>query len=344
MSESEIRMGYGILYQAYGKLLHGLNKFHLVVGLELHKFKFHLDRPIIHFNDYQEHCKNLAAVDFILVLCIEVWPLYYHYRYQEVWFQYKIKEKLCADGYQPSTELCNLEFPPLKAIDPIQHYRIISTHPIYDTLEGLQALNSSMLPKALLEMKDKTNFTSARENRQRRVYDSTFTYQAGNRYKRFVTTLMSLAFDGFKTDISHKADKKLIKGMKIIMKNQKIMNKRITTVENDMLALAQPTLHDLNDLQDQLASTNARTDYLANRPINAETNLQKVADRANDNQLAIEHMALVSGQIFPNLERGLSQYERILHELDVLIDAIDNLSNGLLSPSVIRPGELQIMI
>ena len=58
MPEYEIRMGYGILYQAYGKLLHGLNKFHLVVGLELPKFKFHLDRPIIHFNDYQEHCKN----------------------------------------------------------------------------------------------------------------------------------------------------------------------------------------------------------------------------------------------------------------------------------------------
>ena len=65
MPESEIRMGYGILYQAYGKLLHGLNKFHLVVGLELPKFKFHLDRPIIHFNDYQEHCKNLAVVDYI---------------------------------------------------------------------------------------------------------------------------------------------------------------------------------------------------------------------------------------------------------------------------------------
>ena len=86
MPESEIRVGYGILYQAYGKLLHGLNKFHLVVGLELPKFKFYLDRPIIHFNDYQEHCKNLAVVDYILVLCLEVWPLYLHYRYQEVWF------------------------------------------------------------------------------------------------------------------------------------------------------------------------------------------------------------------------------------------------------------------
>ena len=38
-----------------------------------------------------------------------------------------------------------------------------------------------------------------------------------------------------------------------------------------MLALAQATLHDLNELQDQFQSTNARTDYLANRLINAET-------------------------------------------------------------------------
>ena len=144
--------------------------------------------------------------------------------------------------------------------------------------------------------------------------------------------------------ISHKADKKLIKCMKIIRKNQKIMDKRITTVENDMLALAQATLHDLNDLQDQLEKTNARTDYLANRLINAEINSQKVAYRANGNQLAIEYLALILGQIFPNLERDLSQYECILHEHDVLIDAIDNLSNGLLSPSVIRPGEPQIMI
>ena len=199
MLESEIRMGYGILYQAYGKLLHGLNKFHLVVGLELPKFKFHLDRPIIHFNDYQEHCKKLAVVDFILVLCIEVLPLYLHYRYHKVWFQYKIKEKLCSDlpamlnGYQPPTEICNLELSPLKDIDPIQPYRVINTHPIYDTLGNLQTVNSTMLQKALLEMKDKGNLTSDNEARREGANGSRFTYQAGNRHKRFVTTLLSLA-------------------------------------------------------------------------------------------------------------------------------------------------------
>ena len=92
MPECVIKMGYGILYQAYGKLLHGLNKFHLVVGLELPKFKFHLNKLIIHFNDYQEHCKNLAAVDFILVLCIKVWPLYFTIDIKKFGFNTKSKK------------------------------------------------------------------------------------------------------------------------------------------------------------------------------------------------------------------------------------------------------------
>ena len=41
-------------------------------------------------------------------------------------------------------ELCNLELPPLEDIEPIQHYRVISTNPIYDTLGNLQALNSTV--------------------------------------------------------------------------------------------------------------------------------------------------------------------------------------------------------
>ena len=45
--------------------------------------------------------------------------------------------------------------------------------------------------------------------------------------------------------------------------------------------------------------------------------------------------------MIPQIERGLSQYEHIIHELEVLLDALDNLSNGLLSHSVIRPGLLQ---
>ena len=176
---------------------------------------------------------------------------------------------------QPPSELCSLTLPPSQETDPIQNYRIIDSHPICDSLESLQVLNSTMFARAILEMKDKTNFSSIGQTRDQTVSPSPYTKFTDQsvRHQRFVTALMSLAFEGFKSYISHEANKKLIKGIKIIMKNQKITNKRITTVKNDMLGLAQATLHDLNELQDKLESTNAGTDYLANRLINAETNL-----------------------------------------------------------------------
>ena len=34
-TKSEIRFGYGLLYKHRGQLLHGLNKYHLLVGVEM---------------------------------------------------------------------------------------------------------------------------------------------------------------------------------------------------------------------------------------------------------------------------------------------------------------------
>ena len=39
-AKSEIRLGYGLLYEHRGQLLHGLNKCHLLVGVEMSKFTF----------------------------------------------------------------------------------------------------------------------------------------------------------------------------------------------------------------------------------------------------------------------------------------------------------------
>ena len=37
-TKSEIRFGHGLLYEHRGQLLHGLNKYHLLVGVEMPKF------------------------------------------------------------------------------------------------------------------------------------------------------------------------------------------------------------------------------------------------------------------------------------------------------------------
>ena len=39
-TKSEIRFGCGLLYEHRGQLLHGLNKYHLLIGVEMPKFTF----------------------------------------------------------------------------------------------------------------------------------------------------------------------------------------------------------------------------------------------------------------------------------------------------------------
>ena len=39
-TKSKIRSGYGLLYEHRGQLLHGLNKYQLLVGVEMPKFTF----------------------------------------------------------------------------------------------------------------------------------------------------------------------------------------------------------------------------------------------------------------------------------------------------------------
>ena len=47
LPDSELRMSMGILYQSEGRLLHGLNRYNLVVGIKLPEidFKLNVDRP-----------------------------------------------------------------------------------------------------------------------------------------------------------------------------------------------------------------------------------------------------------------------------------------------------------
>ena len=39
-TKSEIRFGYGLLYEHRGQLLHDINRYHLLVGVEMPKFTF----------------------------------------------------------------------------------------------------------------------------------------------------------------------------------------------------------------------------------------------------------------------------------------------------------------
>ena len=55
-----------------------------------------------------------------------------------------------------------------------------------------------------------------------------------SRHKRFVSSLISLAFDGFKAYMAHKRVQKLQKGMQMILEKHKRLDFRIESVEDDI--------------------------------------------------------------------------------------------------------------
>ena len=108
-----------------------------------------------------------------------------------------------------------------------------------------------------------------------------------------------------------------------------------------MMSIAKVSLHEINHMKTTIKNTNSRIDFLASRLIALEEAFINTRQETKLNTQGLEYLSNIVGIMIPQTERGLSQYEHIIHELEVLLDALDNLSNGLLSHSVIRPGLLQ---
>ena len=76
-AKSEIGFGYGLLYEHRGQLLHGLNKYHLLVGVEMPKFTFTQ-------NSYQleQHlnCGHFINMTVLHYVCYSLVPLCINYR------------------------------------------------------------------------------------------------------------------------------------------------------------------------------------------------------------------------------------------------------------------------
>ena len=68
------------------------------------------------------------------------------------------------------------------------------------------------------------------------------------------------------------------------------------------------------------------------------------AERVIDNSNSILFLSGTISVLLSEMERYLALHERVKSELDHVLDALDNLSNNLLSHSVIRPSILKRLI
>ena len=93
-TKSEIRFGYGLLYEHRGQLLQGLNKYHLLVGVEMPKFNFTQ-------NSYQleQHLNSGQFINMTILhnVYYSLVPLCINYKTKEQQYQREINQILESD-------------------------------------------------------------------------------------------------------------------------------------------------------------------------------------------------------------------------------------------------------
>ena len=155
-TKSEIRIGYSLPYEHRGQLLHGLNKYHLLVGVEMPNFTF--TQYSYQLEQYL-NCGQFINMTYIICnVCYSLVPLCINYRTKEQQYQREINQILDSDM-------------------------------------------PAIMPK----------FNKSRVDPQ-----------PHGRYKKFVSTLTRILFDGVNAFINHKKHSALQEGMKKWLTKQKI--------------------------------------------------------------------------------------------------------------------------
>ena len=163
------------------------------------------------------------------------------------------------------------------------------------------------------------------------------------REKRFITDLISLGIQGISALLNHRKQNKLQKGMKYLLR-QEALNNKIMALEDDMMSMTKATLSELDYLRKELESTGMWIKHLTKKIKTLELEISRNSARIADNSNAIVFLSGTISILLSEMERYLALYQQSISELDHLLDALDNLSNNLLSHSVIATNVLNSLL
>ena len=165
-----------------------------------------------------------------------------------------------------------------------------------------------------------------------------------SRNKRFLTDIIGLGIQAFSAISQHRKQNKLEKSMKHLKHRQDALDHKIKALEDDMISITKETFEELDYLRRELELTGYNIKVLTAEIKRVEYELSKHVERVMDNSNSILFLSGTISVLLSEMERYLALHERVKSELDHILDALDNLSNNLLSHSVIRPPVLKRLI
>ena len=228
--KSQIRFGYGLKFGYKGTVLHGLNRYNLMVGIEIPDIRLaQFFRPQI---PDQEFCEryNHPQYDNLYMVCSRTWPAYIESVKNIERYQEEMEAILYGDlpAVLPGFQVSDLGPNPWE-----------NNHYIYKIA---QKTNEAITKRSVV-----MNYVVEGYKRVKRAVRRIY-----HRGKRFIADLIGLGIQGITSLLNHRKQGELKKGMKMLKDRHSQIQGRMSVVENEMMSLTQTHLADIKDLRDNI--------------------------------------------------------------------------------------------
>ena len=380
--QSTIHYGYGLMYDYSGQVLHGLNRYNLMVGIDIPDLRHPEGVDAILSEHEDANCDQLDKdqTKITYYSCKHTWKAYseavskmkdYERRLDYIYEKqlpailpgFKAEHLRPMSDYYSEEEMQNWIVSRSKRqvtildnnSDVRKIYKIRPEQPEQVTPSNLvvysRSPNNNAPPTTKVTVVnddfDKRLAEGKLETESKlrlRINETHYFEEKKNRKKRQIFDLLSLGISGFQAFEQMQTNSKLKRGMRILARKQNFDHKKIMHLEEDLMSLSRATLHEITTLGKQLHMTGAHVRHLALQIKQLTAEVNKARQRTHDNSGAILLLSSAFSTLFTQIDRYLSLYQRIENRMETLLDALDNLSNNLLSHSVISSDILQELI
>ena len=321
--KSQLRFGYGLKFGFKGAALHGLNRYNVIVGIDIPDIRIaQFFKPRV---PDQEYCERFNHPQYsnLYKVCGKTWPAYSEMiesigRYQE-----EMEEILYGDlpAVLPGFQVSDLGPNPWEN----NHYH-------YKIAERTDQRSASLLEKAV-------HVVQEGYKRTKRAVKIVLT-----RGKRFISDLIGLGVQGITALLNHRKQNELKRGMKILAENQNKIEGKIEMVENEMLSITQAHMEDIKELRDDIMVLGQGINALNKQIEEHEFNILSLRNHQVDTDKSLEYLSDTIADLFGRMQRYLALYVQMHEKLNNLLDAIDDLEKGELSHRVIPHREMNKIV
>ena len=321
--KSQLRFGYGLKFGFKGAALHGLNRYNVIVGIDIPDIRIaQFFKPKVPDQEYCERFNHPQYTNLYKV-CGKTWPAYIEMiesigRYQE-----EMEEILYGDlpAVLPGFQVSDLGPNPWEN----NHYH-------YKIAERTDQRSTGLLEKAVHAVKEGYR----RTKRAIKVILK--------RGKRFISDLIGLGIQGITALLNHRKQNELKKGMKILAENQNKIQGRIEMVEDEMLSITQTHMEDIKELRDDIMVLGQSINALNKQIEEHEFDIFTLMNHQIDIDKSLEYLSDTIADLFGRMQRYLALYVQMHEKLNNLLDAIDDLERGELSHRVIPHREMNKIV